>query len=130
MGIIKVKNIGSFSKTEKYFERLQDMDKAGILDEIAQETLEDLIKASPRRDSTGEELGIASSWSYEIIRGNKSISILFNNSRIQNGVNIAVIVNNGHASRSGKWVPGQHFIEEPIDNACKKIMKHLSKGVK
>lgn len=129
MGVIKVKQSGSFKKTDKYFERIRQMDDSGVLDSIAQDTIDELKLASPTRDENGEKINIASSWSYEIIRSNKSISILFNNSYIQNGVNIALIVNNGHVSKNGNWIAGKHFIEKPLDNASKKIMKHISKGV-
>lgn len=128
MSIISVKFEGSFNKTERFFKKIQNLYKNGILDIIAQETVEELKKATPKKDDA-KKLHLADAWSYEIVKDNKRIAIYFNNSIIRDGVNIALILNDGHLTKSGNWVPGQHYIDEPINNACNKILKHIKEDL-
>lgn len=125
MGIISVKMKGSFNRTELFFKKIQHLYNSGVLDVIAQETVEELKKVTPKKDYNNKKLSLADAWSYEIVKDKKRIVIYFNNSIVENGVNIALIVNDGHLTKSGRWVPGQHYVEEPIDNACNKILKHI-----
>lgn len=56
----------------------------------------------------------ADSWSYEIT-GNKSFaSITWNNSNINNGVSIAIILNYGHGTGTGGYVAGREYISPAI----------------
>ena len=43
------------------------------------------------------------------------------NSNIQNGLNIAILVDTGHATPSGRYVSGTHYIDETI----KEIYKYI-----
>lgn len=128
--IVKVNQIGDFSSTDRFFNKALHLYDIGVLDMIAQDTLEELKKASPRSDSGYGELHIADLWSYEIIKNGTEFTINFLNSNVQNGINIALIVNDGHLTRAGKWVPGQNYIEEPINKACDRILKHMREGLK
>lgn len=56
----------------------------------------------------------AMSWSYEIVHENGSYSLNFKNSHIENGVNIAIILNYGHPTRNGGWVEGRNYIDPAI----------------
>lgn len=60
---------------------------------------------------TGET---AMSWSYEIIEEPGGYRLQFNNSHIENGVNIAVILQTGHPTRNGGWVEGRDYINEAL----------------
>jgi hypothetical protein len=53
----------------------------------------------------------AFSWSYQIIkRGNNSYVLQFNNSHVEKGVNIAIILQTGHPTRNGGWVEGRDYL--------------------
>lgn len=116
---------GSFKHTKKY---LIDSNKVLSLDtekvrDIADETLIKLKEASPYES-------IANAWSYEIKTNQKGSELIFNNSNIENGVNVAIIVDSGHASSSGKWVSGKNYIKKPISDAYKKIFKEMEEALK
>ena len=63
----------------------------------------------------------ASSWYYEITNNDGVVRITFNNSNIQNGVPIAIILQYGHATRNGGWVEGRDYINPAIQPIFDKI---------
>ena len=65
----------------------------------------------------------ANSWYYKIEKTNDSISLLFCNSNIQNGVPIAVILQYGHGTRNGGWVQGRDYINPAIQPIFDQIVK-------
>lgn len=56
----------------------------------------------------------ATSWSYEIIQNGSSISIVWNNSNVQEGINIAIILQYGHGTRNGGYVSGRDYINPAL----------------
>lgn len=120
---ITVKQKGNFNKTKAYFAKALNLYDAQSLTKIAENTVIELKKASPY-DS------IAEGWSYELTITKKSISLTFNNSEIQNGVNLAVLTNYGYATKEGTWVAGKHYIEKPIKDAYEKILKETWEELK
>ena len=58
--------------------------------------------------------------------------IHFNNSNIQNGVPIAVILQYGHGTRNGGWVQGRDYINpaiQPIfDDITNKAWREVTKS--
>lgn len=81
------------------------------LNEIAAYTVEMLKIATPKKTGL-----TAACWSYEVKRNkDKSFTVFFNNSNIQNGENVAILLDSGHASRMGHYTSGQHFIDPIID---------------
>jgi hypothetical protein len=49
------------------------------------------------------------------------VTISFNNSNIQNGVPIAIILHYGHGTRNGGWVEGVDYIKPAIRPVFDKI---------
>jgi hypothetical protein len=80
-----------------------------ILDRYAKECIEALKSATPK--DTGKT---ADSWSYNITRKNGKSVLSFYNSNIQNGVKIAVILQYGHATKSGTWIEGKDYINPSL----------------
>ena len=117
---------GDFSKLTRFLERAKETVKIGDLDKYGREGVAALASATPV--DTGKT---ASSWSYEITNKNGSVTITFNNSNIQNGVPIAIILQYGHGTRNGGWVQGRDYINpaiQPIfdriaDNAWREVTK-------
>lgn len=120
---ITVKQKGNFNKTKAYFAKALNLYDTRSLTKIAEDTVIKLKKESPY-DS------IANGWSYELVVSRKTISLTFNNSEIQNGVNLAVLTNYGYATKEGKWVAGKHYIEQPIREAYEKILKETWEELK
>jgi hypothetical protein len=71
----------------------------------------------------------ASSWSYEIENTKESAKITFNNSNIQNGVPIAIILQYGHGTGTGGWVQGRDYINPAIQPIFDQIVDDAWKEV-
>lgn len=63
----------------------------------------------------------ADSWSYEIVGKKTSASIIWNNSNVNNGVPIAIILNYGHGTGTGGYVAGREYISPAIQPIFDKI---------
>lgn len=122
--IVKVKTKGNLNTSTDFFKKAVALYEEGILDDIAKATV-DALKANTPRTMDDTKIHVADSWSYVIDRTNDKISITFLNDTIVNGVNIAFILDQGHLSRSGKWVQGKNYIEEPIKQASDLLVQYL-----
>ena len=114
--MITFRQKGDFSKFNKYLERVKRAAKMSILDKYGREGVAALASATPV--DTGKT---ASSWYYRIDNKPGSISITFNNSNIQNGVPIAIILHYGHATGNGGWVEGRDYINKAIQPVFDKL---------
>lgn len=107
--MIKFRHKGDFSKSFRYLERVKRAVRLSDLDKYGREGVAALASATP------VDSGLtAASWYYEIVRTNGSVSINFNNSNIQNGVPIAVILQYGHGTGTGGYVQGRDYINPAI----------------
>lgn len=107
--MIRFEQKGNFSKTEKLLKKSLGRDYRKVLDQYAQKGVQYLADATPIK--SGET---AASWSYEIIQNDSRISIIWKNSHINKGVNIAVILQYGHATRHGGYVRGVDYINPAL----------------
>ena len=114
--MITFRQKGDFSKLTKFFERAKEVVKLGDLDKYGREGVAALSSATPK--DTGLT---ASSWYYKIENKNGSAKITFNNSNIQNGVPIAIILQYGHGTRNGGFVEGIDYINPAIRHIFEKI---------
>lgn len=114
--MITFRHKGDFSKLTSFLEKAKHAIKISDLDKYGREGVAALASATPT--DTGQT---ASSWSYEIKNANGSASITFNNSNIQNGVPIAIILQYGHGTRNGGWVQGRDYINPVIQPLFDKI---------
>ena len=114
--MITFRHKGDFSKLTSFLEKAKHAIKISDLDKYGREGVAALASATPT--DTGLT---ASSWSYEIVNTNGSVSITFNNSNIQNGVPIAIILHYGHGTRNGGWVQGRDYINPVIQPLFDKI---------
>ena len=107
--MISFRQKGDFSKLTRYLERAKNVVRLGDLDRYGREGVAALESATPM--DTGLT---ARSWYYRIDRTNDSVKIVFNNSNIQNGVPIAIILQYGHGTGTGGWVEGRDYINPAI----------------
>lgn len=121
---ISFKQKGDFSKLNRYLVQAKKSVKMYDLDRFGREGVAALASATP------VDTGLtASSWYYEIQRKDGSVTISFNNSNIQNGVPIAIILQYGHATRNGGWVQGRDYINPTIQPLFDKIAEQAWKEV-
>lgn len=122
--MINFKHKGDFSKLTRYLERAKkvvhiDFNKYGKAGVTALNT------------TTPVDTGLtASSWYYDIKNENGKTTISFNNSNIQNGVPIAIILQYGHGTRNGGWVEGRDYINPAIQPIFDEIANNAWKEVK
>lgn len=114
--MISFKQKGDFSKLSRFFERAKEVVHMGNLDKYGREGVAALSAATPKDSGV-----TASSWEYEIKRTKDSVSIVFNNTNIQNGVPIAIILQYGHATNNGGWVEGIDYINPAIKPIFERI---------
>lgn len=107
--MIKIRQKGDFSKLNRYLERAKEAVKIGDLDKYGKAGVAALASATPV--DSGET---ANSWYYEIKRQNGSVSLVFKNSNINNGIPIAIILQYGHGTRNGGWVEGRDYINPAV----------------
>lgn len=117
---ITFKHKGDFSKTEKFIERIKSLFKRGTFDKYGRMGVEALSKATPRR--TGKT---AESWDYTIERSPHSVSIVWTNSNVNDGVSIAVILQYGHGTGTGGYVEGVDYIRPAMRPLFKQIADDL-----
>lgn len=122
--MISFRQRGDFSKTMQFLVKAKKGVKLSDLDKYGREGVAALASATPV--DTGET---ANSWYYEIVHENGTITITFNNSHIQNGVPIAVILQYGHGTGTGGWVEGRDYINPAIQPIFDKIAENAWKEV-
>lgn len=109
MSFIRFTQKGDFKKTEKFLKKSLGRDYRSVLEKYGQKGAEALSSATPK--DSGET---AASWYYEIIQNERSLSVVWNNSHINKGVNIAVILQYGHGTRTGGYVQGRDYINPAL----------------
>ena len=122
--MIRFRQKGDFSKLTRFLERAKNLVHLSDLDRYGREGVAALASATPV--DTGKT---AASWYYDIKINKESASITFNNSNIQNGVPIAIILQYGHGTRNGGWVEGRDYINPVIHPIFDKIAEEAWKEV-
>jgi hypothetical protein len=114
--MITFRQKGDFSKLTSFLERAKEAVRIGDLDKYGREGVAALSSATPVRTGL-----TANSWYYEIEHQNGSVSITFNNSNVNKGVPIAIILQYGHGTRNGGWVQGRDYINPAIQPVFDRI---------
>ena len=111
MGGISFKQRGDFHKTDRFLSKLGDWEKTAdrILRHYGREGVHALSSATPR--DTGKT---ASSWWYEIEKGDGYCNIVWTNSNIQDGRQVALLIQYGHGTGTGGYVKGIDYINPAL----------------
>jgi hypothetical protein len=122
--MISFSHKGDFSKFTRFLEKAKETVRIGDLDRYGREGVAALASATPV--DSGKT---ASSWYYEIKQGKDSVTINFNNSHINDGVPIAIILQYGHGTGTGGWVQGRDYINPAIQPIFDKLANDAWRGV-
>lgn len=122
--MITFRQKGDFSKLTRYLENVKKAVNISDLDKYGREGVAALESATPV--DSGKT---ANSWYYEIKVERDRIVLTFNNSNIQNGVPIAIILHYGHGTRNGGWVEGRDYINPAIQPIFDKIIEEAWREV-
>lgn len=124
--MISFKHKGDFSKATRYFSKVKDAARMEIVAKYAQEGVAALSSATPV--DSGQTAG---SWGYTIERRSGGVAIVYTNSHVNKGVNIAIILQYGHGTGTGGWVQGRDYINPAIrpvfDDIANKAWKEVTK---
>lgn len=123
--MIKVISKGNFNKTEEMLKRSGNWSSKIDLDKYGSKGVAALREATPK--DTGLT---ANSWSYNITRSKNSVIISFENTNINDGVPIAIILQYGHGTRNGGWVEGYDYINPAVRPIFDELAKAAWKEVK
>lgn len=125
MGITVEAN-GSFGNTSRLLKKMAKGDEIyAILTKYGPLGVIALSSATPI--DTGKT---AHSWTYEIVKKNGSYEIIWKNTNIVNGVNIALIIQYGHGTRNGGYVQGRDYINPAMKPIFKAMLADIRRVVR
>ena len=120
--MFKITHKGSFKNAERFFDNSKDLSRRlrTAFDRYGAVGVEALRSATPLDSGA-----TASGWSYEI----ENWGIGFNNSNINDGYAVALLIQYGHATRNCGYVTGIDFINPALRPVFDKIAEECWKEV-
>lgn len=122
--MIKVKSKGKYSKATKYLGRLSKPTYMSTLEKYARKGVDALRSATPVDSGLTRD-----SWYYEIVKNDGKVFIRFCNSNVNKYVQIAILLQYGHATGTGGWVEGIDYINPAIRPIFEKMADDIWKEV-
>jgi hypothetical protein len=107
--LIKVTHRGDFKNTESFFKRVIKQEYKKFFKEVGEAGVKALQEATPKK--TGKT---AASWSYSVEETSNGLTISWNNSNINDGANVAILIQLGHGTASGVYVKGIDYINPAL----------------
>lgn len=122
--MIKIRQKGDFTLTKTFFKKVSGKNLSSMLSKYGEIGVKALSAATP------VDSGLtASSWYYEVEQTRTSAKLVWKNSNINKGVNIAIILQMGHGTGTGGWVEGRDYINPAMQPVFDKISEELWKEV-
>jgi hypothetical protein len=105
--MIKMTQKGSFRNAEQFFDNSKNLSRRlrTAFERYGAQGVEALRAATPKDSGL-----TANSWSYTI----ENWGIGFNNSNIQNGYSVALLIQYGHGTKSGVYIEGIDYINPAL----------------
>lgn len=122
--MIKITSTGDFTRTHKFLKHLESWKVDAIMRKYAQQGVNALAQATPK--DSGKT---ANSWSYSIETKNGKSTIYWNNDHINDGVNIALILQYGHGTGTGGYIQGRDYINPAMKSIFDKIAEEAWREV-
>ena len=116
---------GSFDKLERQLKRQASDQMFASLDKYGKEGVAALSAATPVKSGIS-----ANSWYYTVQKeGGGRISIIWGNDNVEDGTPIVILIQFGHATGTGGYVPGRPFINEALAPIFARIKAEVWKEV-
>ena len=106
---IRVEVNGDFSGLDRFITNIKEQRYLKVLDRIGRRGVDALSNATPVDSGA-----TAAAWGYEVQRSKHRSEIIFTNSNVNNGVNIAIILQYGHGTGTGGYVAGRDYINPAL----------------
>lgn len=115
---------GSFRNTEQFLKNLSSEKLATTEYDIIKQYADGLMSALEA--ATPKSTGLTSkSWHYTITASQNKVKLQVFNSNVNDGVCIAILLQYGHATKSGSYVQGIDY----INPACKPYFDKIEESV-
>ena len=125
MALVVMKQSGSLKNFEGFLYKNRKRRLYQLLNECGKQGVELLRDATPV--DTGKT---ATGWDYEIEVNSQGISLYWVNNNVNEGVPIAILIQYGHATRSGSYVQGVDYINPALrplfESMATKLWKEVS----
>lgn len=120
--MIKMTQKGSFRNAEQFFDNSKNLSRRlrTAFERYGAQGVEALRAATPKDSGL-----TANSWSYTI----ENWGIGFNNSNIQNGYSVALLIQYGHGTKSGMYIEGIDYINPALRPIFEAIAQECWKEV-
>lgn len=119
---LKIK--GDWKKTERYLKNAQNMRIQNILQKYGSIGVTALANATPKDSAL-----TASSWDFKINTNSGGYSLEWYNTNENKGVNIAILIQYGHGTGTGGYVPPIDYINPAMKPIFDKIAEDIWKEV-
>lgn len=106
---IRVEVNGDFSGLDRFITNVKEQRYLKVLDRIGRRGVDALSNATPVDSGA-----TAAAWGYEVHRSKHQSEIIFTNSNVNDGVNIAIILQYGHGTGTGGYVAGRDYINPAL----------------
>lgn len=113
---ITISYTGDFKNTMNYLKSSKKI-KLKTVEYFAELCIERLKQETPVKTGLTRD-----SWEYTIERDKNGVILNINNTNIQNGINIAVLLDLGHATKDGYYIDGLHYISPVINYTFREII--------
>jgi len=115
---------GDFSNTERFLKNVANDSFFANLDSYGKAGVQALADNTPR--DSGET---ARSWGYKVIRSRTNPGIEWYNTNVNDGTSVAILIQYGHATKSGGYISGRDYINPVIRPIFDKIAADIWKKV-
>lgn len=122
--MLTISSTGSFKNTENFLDRMSKKSIFDTLSRYGEVGVKALEAATPYKSGKTSR-----SWSYEIEKTSTSYAIIWNNSNVVNGTPIAVLIQVGHGTGTGGYVPGRDYINPALRPIFDQIASSVWKEV-
>lgn len=115
---------GSWKNTERFLQKNARGDFFHRVDSLAQQGVNALAKATPLESGLAAE-----SWTYKIERSRGSLTITWNNTDVETGFPVAIMLQYGYATGTGGYVQGRDYINPAMRPVFDRIRDEVWKAV-
>ena len=123
---ISVTVSGDFRHTEGLLRSIKQRKYMAVLNRYGQMGVQALANATPKRSGK-----TASSWTFKTSQNRSGVRIDWLNTNVNEGANIAILIQYGHGTGTGGYVEGIDYINPAIkgtfDDIAKSITEELRK---
>lgn len=124
MTSVSISHKGDFKNMESFLKTVSEQRVFDSLSSFGAKGVSALSAATPVNSGK-----TASSWDYEISGDGQNWKLTWTNSNINEGVNIAIILQYGHGTGTGGYVQGQDYINPAIRSVIDDLTNTVWKAV-